>query len=54
MDLVAQIANTVSCPVCRKRIVLPEGVKARDRITCCGKEYVLTYEFGTFAGEEAK
>ncbi|MBI3016267.1 MAG: hypothetical protein HYY65_14660 [Candidatus Tectomicrobia bacterium] len=50
----ARIAEIVSCPVCRKTIVLPEGVRAGERISHCGRQFVLTYEFGAFAAEAPK
>jgi hypothetical protein len=33
--------------------VLPEGARAGDRIACCGREYLLTFEYGAFALEDA-
>ncbi len=39
----------VSCPACERIMEVPEGTGPGDTLRCCGKEYVLTYEFGAFA-----
>jgi hypothetical protein len=31
--------------------VLDEGAKAGDRVQCCGREWLLTFEYGAFALE---
>lgn len=49
----ATLAHRVSCPNCDEVITLPEHVKAGDRVSCCGRTYRLTFEYGTFAAEEA-
>ena len=38
-----------SCPSCDRVIEVPEGLRAGDRMECCGEKYVLTYEFGAYA-----
>jgi formylmethanofuran dehydrogenase subunit E len=49
----ATIAHRVSCPSCGEVITLPEHVKAGDKVSCCGRTYRLTFEYGAFAAEEA-
>ena len=49
----ATIAHRVSCPSCDEVITLPEHVVAGDRVSCCGRTYRLTFEYGAFAAEEA-
>jgi hypothetical protein len=41
----------VSCPECEGVITLPEHAKAGDTMSCCGRIYTLTFEFGAFAAE---
>jgi|SRR5688500_5013449 len=41
----------VSCPACDRIIVPSDNAHAGDIIRCCGKEFRLTYEFGSFAME---
>ena len=48
----AMIAHRVSCPACDELMTLPEGARAGDLITCCGRNYRLTFEYGAFAAEE--
>ena len=48
----ASLAYRVSCPECEKVITLPEHVKAGDGVSCCGRTYLLTFEFGAFAAEK--
>lgn len=48
----AEQAYKVSCPICEKEIVLPEEARAGDRIICCKKDFILTYEYGAYALEE--
>jgi len=43
--------KTVSCPRCDRMIVLSDNVHAGEIIRCCGKEFRLTHEFGSFALE---
>jgi hypothetical protein len=38
-------------PACDRMIVLSDNAHAGDIIRCCGKEFRLTYEFGSFALE---
>lgn len=39
----------VSCPSCERICEVPDGLGPGDTMRCCGKEYVLSYEFGAFA-----
>lgn len=39
----------VSCPSCECVVEVPEGLGPGNTMTCCGKDYTLTYEFGSFA-----
>ncbi len=39
----------VSCPSCECVTEVPDGLESGDTMTCCGKDYILTYEFGSFA-----
>jgi hypothetical protein len=48
----AAITQKVSCPNCDHVITLDESAKAGDFITCCGRRYRLTFEYGAFAAEE--
>ena len=48
----ATIAHRVSCPACNELTTLAEDARAGDLITCCGRNYHLTFEYGTFAAEE--
>lgn len=41
-----------SCPVCENVVELPEGVKPLDRFPHCGKTFVVTLEFGSYALED--
>jgi len=43
----------VSCPGCEQHIVLAEAARAGDLVECCGRRYVLTFESGAFALEDA-
>ena len=49
--LKAIIMKKASCPTCNQLIVLPDDAKPGDNIRCCGKDYLLTYEFDAFALE---
>ena len=51
-ELWAEPVHKVSCPVCDAVIILPEGIKAGDKISHCGREFTMTFEFGTYALEE--
>ena len=46
------LAHQVSCPDCDGVVMLPEGAQAGDRVSCCGRTYRLTFEYGAFAAEE--
>jgi ribosomal protein S27AE len=48
----ATLAHRVSCPGCGRTIVLADAAKAGDRVECCGRQYVLTFEYGAFALED--
>jgi len=39
----------VSCPSCDRLVEVPEGAAAGDPVSCCGKQFFLTYEFGAYA-----
>lgn len=41
----------VSCPGCERLIELPDGVRPGATIRCCGVDWRLTYEFGSYALE---
>lgn len=41
--------HKVSCPSCECVTEVSEGLGPGDTITCCGKHYTLTYEFGSYA-----
>ena len=49
----ATLAHRVSCPSCDEIVTLADDVKPGDTIRCCGRTYRLTFEYGTFAAEEA-
>jgi hypothetical protein len=38
-----------SCPVGDETIILPDDVRPGDRVRCHGKEFRVTYEFGSYA-----
>ncbi len=48
----AALAQRVSCPDCDGVVMLPEDAKAGDTVSCCGRTYRLTFEYGAFAAEE--
>lgn len=50
-QLAGVMIKRVSCPVCDRDVELPDDAKAGDFVTCCGKTFRLTYEFGAFAAE---
>jgi len=41
--------HKVSCPSCECVREVPDGLGPGDTMLCCGKDYTLTYEFGSFA-----
>lgn len=49
----ATLAQRVSCPTCDEVLTLPEDAQAGDFVQCCGRRFRLTFEYGTFAAEEA-
>jgi hypothetical protein len=49
----ATLAHRVSCPTCDEVLTLPEEARAGGTITCCGRRYRLTFEYGAFAAEES-
>ena len=48
----ATIAHRVSCPHCDDVMTLPEDVRPGDSVSCCGRTYRLTFEYGAFAAEK--
>jgi len=42
----------VSCPSCDRVMEIPENLGPGDSLKCCGKEFILTYEFGAYALKE--
>jgi hypothetical protein len=48
----ATLTYRVSCPDCDEVITLPEGAGGGDTMSCCGRTYRLTFEFGAFAAEK--
>ena len=51
-ELYLEEVPKVSCPSCNCILEVPENTTAGDTIQCCGKEFHLTYEFGTYALKE--
>jgi hypothetical protein len=43
--------HRVSCPSCSQVLEVPKHAKAGDTMTCCGRMFRLTYEFGAYALE---
>jgi hypothetical protein len=43
----------VSCPGCARTIVLADTAKAGELVECCGRQYLLTFEYGAFALADA-
>ncbi len=39
----------VSCPSCDRILEVADGQGPGDVMTCCGVDYMLTYEFGAYA-----
>ncbi|HXG17475.1 MAG TPA: hypothetical protein VNN62_00170 [Methylomirabilota bacterium] len=50
-ELTLRQVHQVSCPLCSHMLEVPEYAKAGDAMTCCGRTFRLTYEFGTYALE---
>ena len=42
----------VSCPTCDRLIEVSEDLRPGDILTCCGEDFLLTYEFGAYALRE--
>lgn len=40
------------CAACQRDVEVPEEARPGDALTCCGRIYRLTYEFGAWALEE--
>ena len=43
--------HRVSCPLCDKKLEVPEDARPGDTMSCCGQTFCLTYEFGAYALE---
>jgi endogenous inhibitor of DNA gyrase (YacG/DUF329 family) len=43
--------HRVSCPICGQILEVPEHARVGDTMTCCGRTFQLTYEFGAYALE---
>src|SRR5262249_21209770 len=43
--------HRVSCPHCNQMLEVPEHAKPRDTMSCSGRTFRLTYDFGTYALE---
>ncbi len=50
-ELVASVIKKASCPNCNQVIMLSDDAKRGDIIRCCKKDFLLTYEFGSYALE---
>ena len=50
-ELTLRPVHRVSCPLCSQRQEVPEDARPGDTMTCCGRTFRLTYEFGTYALE---
>ena len=50
-ELTLRQVHWVSCPLCGQRLEVPEHARAGDMMTCCGRTFRLTYEFGAYALE---
>jgi hypothetical protein len=50
-ELSLRQVHRVSCPLCNQMLEVPEHAKAGDTMTCCGRMFRLTYEFGAYALE---
>jgi hypothetical protein len=48
----ATLAYRVSCPDCDDVMTLPEDARPSDTVSCCGRIYRLTFEYGAFAAEK--
>jgi len=43
--------HRVSCPLCDKKLEIPEDAQPGDTMNCCGQTFRLTCEFGVYALE---
>ena len=50
-ELTLRQVHRVSCPLCSQILEVPEHARAGDMMTCCGRTFRLTYEFGAYALE---
>ncbi len=50
-ELALRQVHRVSCPLCSQILEVPEHARAGDMMTCCGRTFRLTYEFGAYALE---
>jgi hypothetical protein len=48
----ATLAHRVSCPDCDEVMTLPEDAQPGGTISCGGRTYRLTLEYGAFAAEK--
>jgi hypothetical protein len=46
--------SKVSCPSCNQILEVAEGLGPGDTLTCCGRDFVLSYEFGAYALESGR
>ncbi|GAX91649.1 sulfonate ABC transporter [Effusibacillus lacus] len=46
-----KIIKKASCPICDQEVELPDDVQPGNKINCCGKEFIVTYEWGSYALE---
>ena len=44
----------VSCPSCDGSLEVSEGLGPGDTLTCCGNDFIRSYEFGAYALEKEK
>jgi len=51
-ELSLRQVQRVSCPLCGQMREVPEHARAGDTMSCCGRTFRLTYEFGTYALED--
>lgn len=50
--LVAVEVPYAYCPACQRNVEVPEEARSGDALTCCGRIYRLTCEFGAWALEQ--
>lgn len=43
--------HRVSCPLCDKKLEVPEDAQPGDTMSCCAQTFRLTCEFGAYALE---